>query len=50
MVMVEGGKWQAASSFVVEYLNFTTEDCEDYTNNKLPTLDCEIWVENYKIK
>ena len=27
---------------IVEYLRFTTEDCEDYQSNTLPTLDCQI--------
>ena len=34
---------------IVEYLKFTTEDNEDFENNKLPTLDCQIWIENGKI-
>ena len=34
---------------IVSYLKFTTEDCEDFDNHKLPTLDCELWVENHKI-
>ena len=28
-----------------EYLVFTTEDQEDYSERKLPTLDCRLWVE-----
>ena len=34
---------------VVEYLKFTTEDCQDYQDLKLPTLDCKLWVEGDRI-
>ena len=34
---------------IVPYLRFTTEDSEDFANKKLPTLDCELWVEKNKI-
>ena len=34
---------------LVEYLRFTTEDHLDFEQRKLPTLDCELWVENNKI-
>ena len=34
---------------VVEYLTFTTEDQLDYDNLKLPTLDCQLWVQDEKI-
>ena len=34
---------------IVPYLSFTTEDSEDFQNGKLPTLDCELWIENNKI-
>ena len=34
---------------VVNYFRFTTEDCSQYPNSKLPTLDCELWVD-YKLK
>ena len=34
---------------ICSYLTFTTEDHEDFESKKLPTLDCQIWVENEKI-
>ena len=38
-----------ALNSICEYLVFTTEDALDYEDSKLPTLDCKIWLENYKI-
>ena len=39
-----------ALNCLVDYLRFTTEDHTDFENAKLPTLDCQIWVEGYGIK
>ena len=38
-----------ALNSLVEYLHFTTEDHLDYECHKLPTLDCQIWIECNKI-
>ena len=35
---------------LVSYLKFTTEDCEDFVSGTLPTLDCQLWVENQQIR
>ena len=34
---------------MVEYLKFTTEDCEEFESRTLPTLDCQLWIENNEI-
>ena len=38
-----------ALNSISDYLRFTTEDHLDFGEMKLPTLDCQLWVNDYKI-
>ena len=34
---------------ISDYLRITTEDHLDFDELKLPTLDCQLWVKDYKM-
>ena len=38
-----------ALNSICDYLKFTTEDCLDFDDHKLPKLDCKLWTCEYRI-